>query len=119
MFFIIGITPKHKHIGKSNVVCPACGRRADLQISKEYSVFTLFFIPLIPFGASYYAHCAGCGSVMSLSKDKGKAFEGNPGVVIYDGDLQLIQNNSGPACPSCGAKIIVSQNFCYNCGNKL
>ena len=119
MFFIIGISPKHEPLGRAVCVCPACGKTADLFISKKSSVFTFFFIPLIPFGASYFAECPNCGSVMALSKEKGKAFERNPNIMIYPGDLQILHNNMGPVCPSCGAKIIVSQNYCYHCGDKL
>jgi len=56
---------------------------------------------------------------MALSKEKGKIYERGGSIVIYDGDLQILQNNSGPACPYCRAKIIVNQNFCYHCGAKF
>jgi len=119
VFFIFGFDSGHKFLGVSNGVCPACVRATQFHISKEYSVFTFFFIPLIPYNISYFAHCPECGSVMALSQEKGKAFERDPSVVIYDGDLQILQNNAGPTCPSCQAQIIVNQNFCYHCGTKL
>ena len=118
-FFIVGINPRSKPLGRSRCVCPACGRMADLQINRNYSVFTFFFIPIIPFGISYLATCPNCASVMKLSKEKGKSFEQNHGSAIYGGDLRITQNNAGHACPSCGAKIITNQKFCYHCGAKL
>lgn len=119
MFFIIGISPKSKLIGSCGCACPACGRAVNLDLSKKYSTFTFFFIPIIPFGASYLGSCPSCDSIMGLSKERGKAFERDSGTVIYTSDLQILQNNAGAACPVCGAKIIASQNFCYNCGSKL
>jgi len=119
LFLIAGVTPKSKLLGRSRCVCPACGGTVNLNISKNYSVFTFFFIPTIPFGASYIATCPNCADVMKLSKEKGKAFEQNPGSVICGGDLHVMQNNAGRACPSCGTKIITSQNFCYHCGARL
>jgi len=119
LFLIAGIIPKNKPLGGCRCVCPACGRTADLQINKKYSVFTFFFIPIIPFGGSYHATCPNCASVMKLSKEKGRAFEHNNGSVIYGGDLHITQNNAGHACPSCGTQIITNQNFCYQCGSRL
>jgi predicted RNA-binding Zn-ribbon protein involved in translation (DUF1610 family) len=119
LFFIAGINPRSKPLGGSRCACPACGRTADLQVHKNYSVFTFFFIPVIPFSVSYLAICPNCASVMKLSKEKGKAFEQDHGSVIYNGDLRIMQNNEINACPSCGTKIITNQNFCYHCGAKL
>jgi len=120
LFFIAGITPKSKSLGRCKCVCPFCGKAADLQISKNYSVFTFFFIPIVPFGGSYHATCPNCAGVMNLSKEKGKAFEQNHNSVICGGDLHVMQNNAGHhTCPSCGTPIITNQNFCYHCGARL
>jgi len=88
-------------------------------LSKNYSVFTFFFIPIFPFGASYLAACPNCSSTMKLSKEKGRAFEQNPGSVIFAGDLHIRQNSKAHTCPSCGTPIITNQNFCYHCGERL
>jgi len=56
---------------------------------------------------------------MELSKEKGKDFERGINSTIYDADMRIVQNNAGPACASCGARIIVNQNFCYHCGAKI
>ena len=119
MIFIVGISPRHKPLGMVSCVCPACSGSVLAYLSKEYSVFTFFFIPIIPFGVSYLVSCPNCGSVMTLSKEKGRAFERGGSIVIYDSDLLILQNNAGPACPFCRAKIIVNQNFCYHCGAKF
>jgi len=116
MFFIVGINYRSKPLGDSGCVCPACGKMADLHINKNYSIFTFFFIQIFPFGAYYRATCPNCASVMKLSKKKGKSFERDHSIVIYDGDLHILLNNTGRACPSCGAEIITDQNFCSNCG---
>jgi len=118
MFFIIGVTPKIKSIGTGNGDCPACGKSVNFHLRKKSSVLTLFFIPLIPFGGAYRATCSNCDSIMSLSKERGKDFE-NGNKIIHDSDLKILQNNVGAVCKSCGAKIIVNQNFCYHCGDKF
>ena len=119
MFFIMGITPKRESLGKGGGVCLACGKPTNLKLKKEYSVFTLFFIPIIPFGTSYFAKCPNCDSIMAVAKQKGKELEQDPRGIIYAEDLELLQNNTGPACPSCSAKIITNQSYCYRCGGKL
>ena len=119
MLFIVGIKPGSKSLGKSQCVCPACGKSVDLQLSKDYSVFSFFFIPIFSFGASYLATCPNCASVMKLSREKGKSFEQAAGSVIHNGDLHILQNNADAVCPACGTKIITEQNFCYHCGVRL
>jgi len=119
MFFIIGITPKLESLGRGSGVCLACGKAVDFHITKQYSVFTFFFIPIISFGASYLAECPNCDSLMTLSKEKGRDYEHGHRNTIYGGDMQIIKNNTGPSCSACGAKIIADQNFCYHCGTKL
>ena len=94
LFLIGGVTPRIKPLGKCRYACLACGITADLQISKNYSAFTFFFIPIIPFGVSYTADCPNCGSVMKLAKEKGRAFEQNRGGAISDSDLRTTQNNA-------------------------
>jgi len=119
VFFVVGINPKIESIGRGSGVCLACGKAVDFHISKSYSVFTFFFIPIISFGISYIVGCPNCDSQMALSKEKGRGFEHGQSNVIYGGDLQILQNNAGPACSACGAKIIANQNYCYNCGIRL
>ena len=116
MIFIAGVSPKIKSLDRSSGVCPACGKAVDFYVNKKYSVITFFFIPTIPFGASYFINCPNCESVMALSKNKGKEIEQGYTTVINNGDIEIMQNNAGPTCAACGAKIIFNQNFCYHCG---
>ena len=119
MIFIAGVSPKIKFLDRSSGVCPACGKSVDFNVNKKYSVVTFFFIPIIPFGASYFISCPNCKSIMALSKNKGKEVEQGYNNVIYKSDIEILQNNAGPACTACGAKIIINQNFCYHCGVRL
>ena len=119
MIFIAGISPKFKVLNQSNGVCPVCGKSVNFNVSKKYSVVTLFFIPIIPFGASYYLDCPNCKSIMSLSKAKGKKIEQGSVNTVNNSDMEIFQNNVGSVCTACGAKIIVNQNFCYHCGTRL
>ena len=119
MLFIIGVTPKTLPLGRGSGVCPACGKAVEFHISKQCSVFTFFFIPIFSFGTSYLANCPKCDSIMALSKEKGKDFEQGSNNMIYNSDLKILQNNAGPACSVCGAKIIANQNYCYHCGAKM
>ena len=119
MLFIFGITPKIETVGRGRGVCLSCGRAVDFHISKKQSALSLFFIPIIRFGTAYRVKCPKCGGVMALSKEKGKDLEHDNRSMIYADDLEVVEKSAGPICPSCGAKIIVNQNFCYQCGAKL
>lgn len=119
MIFIGGVSPKIKPSGNAQGVCPACNRRVSFHACKKYSVVTLFFIPVIPFGASYLVTCSACASVLSLSKDKGRALETGKLHTIEYADLEILQNNAGRACPRCDGRVETGQKYCPTCGEKL
>ena len=119
MLLIFGVFPKFKSLCNGNGICPACEKSVYFKLGKKYSVFSIFFIPLIPFGASYHATCSSCNSTMELTKEKGKNFEQGYNNTIHNGDMRILYNNASPVCPSCGARIIANQNFCYHCGVKF
>ena len=118
MFFIAGVGSRVKPTGSGDCICPACGRQVSLHTLKKYSVVTFFFVPIIPFGTNYLATCPSCASVMQLDKGKGRSLERDPETRLYPEDLQVVQNNAGPTCLHCGARVSQSQNFCPNCGEQ-
>jgi len=119
MIFIGGVGSHIKAVGAVEGTCPACGRSASLHVTKKYSVVTLFFIPVIPFGAEYIATCPSCASLMELRRDKGKQIEKQPGAILYPDDLQVLKNNRGITCSRCGARVQPGQNYCPTCGERL
>ena len=119
MIFIGGISPRIKPAGVASGTCPACGRAASIHVSKKYSVVTLFFIPVIPYGTEYIATCSSCASVMLLQKEKGRAVEHDPAAVIDGSELQILKNNVGTTCPGCNARISSNRNYCPTCGERL
>lgn len=119
MIFVAGVSPKLKQTGTAECICPACGSAARLHIVKQYSVVTLFFIPVIPFGAEYIATCPVCASVLGLPKEVGRNLERNPGANLDPRDLTVIKSNMGMHCRSCGSRVQQDQNFCPKCGERL
>jgi len=119
MIFVAGISPKLKPTGSTECPCPACGRIASLYIVKQYSAVTLFFIPVILFGAEYIATCSSCASTLALPKDKGRALERDSGARLYPEDLSIVKNNAGQCCNRCESRVQPDQNFCPKCGGKL
>lgn len=122
MFFIglFGTNFKVEQAGYINVAsCPCCGGNKKLHLARKYNYFHAFFIPLFKFGSSYFATCPDCASVFEVTDELGDRAYSNGTADAHPNELHLLQNNSRPRCPSCGAPLDGSDNFCRNCGNKL
>jgi hypothetical protein len=69
MLFLFGVRRKEKPIGQVERPCSKCAR-ATVHMALEYrSWFTLFFIPVIPFGTSYLTRCNLCGMKYKTSEE--------------------------------------------------
>ncbi len=71
MIFIFGISPKEQTIGPAEErICPRCNNQRFWILKKSSQWFSLFFIPLIPFGSKYFMQCPICGEAEFLSKEQ-------------------------------------------------
>jgi hypothetical protein len=61
MLFLFGMRRKEKPIGQVERGCSKCARPTVHMALEQRSWFTLFFIPVIPFGAKYVTRCNLCG----------------------------------------------------------
>jgi len=64
MFFLFGLRRKANVIGQFERTCSKCGRQTVHSAIESQRWFTLFFIPVIPFGNSYSTRCNLCGLVL-------------------------------------------------------
>lgn len=90
-----------------------------MSLCRKYDYFHAFFIPLVKYGAVYWATCPKCASVFSLRKEVGDAIHQGKMIPIEEQDLELVRNNYLPSCPACGAPQVPGSLFCNRCGAKL
>lgn len=70
MFILYGTKPFKRVIGRlsADTPCPNCQRPANWEILRVVSFFTLFFIPLFPYGVRYYLVCSHCEAGQKIRK---------------------------------------------------
>ena len=56
-------------------ICPSCGRYCSYRLFVTYTCLSLFFIPILKWGKSYYLRSSCCGKTIELDKEQGKKFE--------------------------------------------
>ena len=124
MFFIAGIYPKREELDYYEpIMCSCCTKYGRFEAYVEYSVLSLFFIPLFKFNKKYYARTTCCNSLYLITnKEKGLMMERGQGhnVFLKDTDITLI--NKGiceNTCSNCGFNVSEEHKYCPNCGNKL
>lgn len=87
---IFGTKPVERMVGSGSFYCPTCQRNAPYTRHKIRRVFTLYFIPVFPFGSgTELIRCGHCGS--GFPED----------VLRWDHD-QARSVSSPWQCPSCG-----------------
>ncbi|NLJ59111.1 MAG: zinc ribbon domain-containing protein [Tissierellia bacterium] len=125
MFFIAGVSPKRKKLDYYEpIMCNCCSKYGRYEGYMEYSVLSLFFIPLFKFNKKFYARTTCCNSLYLITnKEKGLMMERGQGhkVFLKEKDLKLIQKgiSCSNICPSCGHYSKEEYKYCPNCGNKL
>lgn len=67
---IFGFRSFVKTLAMITSVCRRCGNPAAHRLIQRSRWFTLFFIPLIPFGFSRYSTCTFCGVTYKVAKDE-------------------------------------------------
>lgn len=79
MFFIIGTRPRTTELRTLTMVCWSCRQPAAHRVRREKNHVTLFFIPLIPFGARTTLQCLLCGADQRLDDDQAREILTLPG----------------------------------------
>jgi zinc-ribbon family len=69
MLFLFGVRTKAKSMGQTERSCTKCARPTMHNAIEARRWFTLFFIPVIPLGASYAVRCGVCGLATKASAD--------------------------------------------------
>jgi len=69
MLFLFGVRRKQKPLGQVERPCTKCARSTVHTALELKNWFTLFFIPVIPFGTSYITICNLCGMKYKSSAD--------------------------------------------------
>lgn len=125
MFFIAGIYSKKEELDYYEpIMCSCCTKYGRYEAFMEYSVFSLFFIPLFKFNKKFYARTTCCNSLYLITnKEKGLMMEREQGhnVFLKDEDLKVIQKGTSclSLCTNCGYQANEEHKYCPNCGNKL
>ncbi|WP_312702337.1 zinc ribbon domain-containing protein [Sedimentibacter sp.] len=124
MFFIAGITHERKELDYYEpILCRCCTKYGRFESYMEYSVFSLFFIPLFKFNKKFYAKTSCCNSLYLIkNKEKGLMMERGQGynVFLKDKDLELIHRGACVSlCTNCGYEVSDEHNYCPNCGKSL
>lgn len=69
MLFLFGVRRKEKAIGQVERACSKCARPTVHAALELKSWFTLFFVPVIPFGTNYVTRCNFCGMKYKASEE--------------------------------------------------
>ncbi|MEI6101354.1 MAG: zinc-ribbon domain-containing protein [Eubacteriales bacterium] len=121
MFFIgiFGIEDKAKELKSiRNIVCPACGRYAAVQILFTYTFFHIFFIPIIKWNKAYFVRMSCCGAVYSCTKDAADGIL-ETGTIDFAKCTNIKDGSAANDCPYCGSRVAGYFTYCPFCGNKL
>ena len=69
MFVLFGFRTRERPLSSSLRVCEVCGVSARQVLVKRSTIFTLFFVPLLPMGrGTYLLRCAYCGAVRRVDR---------------------------------------------------
>ncbi|SHH50654.1 zinc-ribbon family protein [Anaerosphaera aminiphila DSM 21120] len=121
MFFIFGINQKRRDLDyNSNLIIHSCGKYGRMEVYMVYSLFSLFFIPIIKWNKKYFVRYTCCNQVFELDRKVGKKIEHGENVEIKDEFLSNLGYENGLIkCPNCGALSSDSFDFCPHCGESL
>ncbi|WP_420362380.1 zinc ribbon domain-containing protein [Curtobacterium aetherium] len=72
---IFGSRTRTALVGVLFFACALCGSTAAQRLHRLRTWFTLFFVPVFPFGhGRYVLHCAYCGGQSSMPRDGAERF---------------------------------------------
>ncbi len=119
MFFLFGTGAKQKDIGRFlNIPCLFCNERHTMHLSKHYSYFHAFFIPLFRFNTAYYLSCPDCSAVYKLVSDKARQLCRDALTNIELADMTVVRHGFA-LCANCGARTQHDNAYCPQCGHKV
>lgn len=119
MFLLFGTGTGQKDLGLfAGIPCFFCRMRRSMKITKHYSYFHIFFIPLVHYNVVYYVSCPECSAVYMIEKHKAEQLCRDPNTVIDSSDMQTVQRGFG-VCPSCGTNVRDEDAYCSKCGKRL
>jgi len=67
---LFGLRAKRRRLGTVFTECPQCHRACSQVIARSQRWFTLFFIPVIPFAATYLTVCSMCSGATKVDRDR-------------------------------------------------
>ena len=120
MFFIgiFGVGQKRQLLREfPGIVCPACRRYSRASLSKTYSYFHFFFLPLFRWKVRYFLEFPCCGQVYEAEKDYGQALAN--GAALDFSRLHPVGRTGERRCPRCGRAVEGQFAFCPYCGERL
>jgi hypothetical protein len=124
MFLVFGVNNGSNTMNfRQNIVsCPCCGRYGALEVFKEYSYFSLFFVPVFYFNRHYYVHTTCCGSIGEIDKELGLKIAKGEVTEIDVNQLKFTHtrgNMNFKRCAGCGYETKENFDFCPRCGRKF
>jgi hypothetical protein len=74
MFLIFGPRTKAELLGLVLMACRVCGQAGHLQLVREVTKLSLFFIPLVPVRTRCVVHCTNpvCGARVAVGADEAR-----------------------------------------------
>jgi hypothetical protein len=72
MLLIFGLRTKAHLLGLVSMACQVCGQIGSLQLVRETTKFSLFFVPLVPLRTKYVLDCPNpaCGARVKMAADR-------------------------------------------------
>jgi ribosomal protein L32 len=121
LFFGVGKGSDDLYLDQK-IVCPMCGKKAELQVYCDYKAFQLFFIPVYKWDKRYYARTTCCGAVCPVPFREGEALDSGDIERLDVKRLPLVQLHAAPqlkVCAACGYETSQPFRFCPMCGKPL
>lgn len=120
MVLLFGTSTKESKLDfVQSIVCSNCGLHGKYEAFMTYSVFTIFFIPILKWNKRYYVTSTCCDSLYKVNKDIGRSIERGDNINIDKSDLQAININSSKVCANCKFPIENEFAYCPRCGEKI
>ncbi len=127
MFLMIGVHDQQKQFNfTQTILCPACGAYGRYEVCVIFSVFTLFFIPIVRWNRRYYVRSTCCGRQYELDPNVGRRIERGEQVEIKPENLRGMNQTGGNyygygggtvhRCSYCGYTTTEDFEYCPKCG---